>query len=241
MIFDKYLELGSISKVETYLLQNGIKTPKQANFSSNVIRNILINPVYTVADATTYDYFNKLECILPKSKEDFNGTYGLMPYNRHKKGKSNLANPKDKWIISIGTHMPIISSIDWIKAQKQLKANSDLAFSNTGTSPALLSGLLYCKHCGSVMQVAGQGVLADGTVCYNYRCTTKTKSRGKLCNSDNISKGYAFDALVVKRVRKLIDAATLHQKKTLMRNLIKRIEWDGTNADIFFYFNQSPL
>lgn len=351
LIFDKYLELGSISKVETYLMQNGIKTSNQAHFRSNVIRNILINPVYATADASIYEYFHKLECILPNPKEEFDGSYGLMPYNRNKKGKGNLQNPPDKWIISIGTHQPIISSLDWIKAQKQLKVNSDLAYSNASTSPALLSGLIYCKHCGAPMQVAGKGVLADGTVCYNYRCTTKTKSRGKLCNMTNISKGYSLDALVIKRIRnmlenetdltkelkkskqdlslksdanedrkkslkneleentltisnlikklalfddptmehyiqdeikvlhnqntvlkeqleeleilsinqdyslanidlilqslkdfnKLIDHATLHQKKMLMRNLIKRIEWDGENVEIFFYFQQSPL
>lgn len=351
LIFDKYLELGSISKVETYLMQNDIKTPNGAHFRSNVIRNILINPVYTAADTSIYEYFHKLECILPKSKENFDGIYGLMPYNRNKKGQGNLQNSPDKWIIAIGTHQPIIPSLDWIKTQKQLQANSDLAYSNASTSPALLSGLIYCKHCGAPMQVSGKGVLADGTLCYNYRCTTKTKSRGKLCNINNISKGYALDALVIKRIRtmlenetdlikelkkskhdltfksstnteekaqlkieletntatisslikklalfddatmeqyiqdevnalhnknaalkeqlteleslsinhdysvananlilqslkdfnKLIDHATLHQKKTLMRNLIKRIEWDGETADIFFYFQQSPL
>ncbi|WP_053983850.1 recombinase family protein [Niameybacter massiliensis] len=351
LIFDKYLELGSISKVETYLMQSNIKTPNKAYFRSNVIRNILINPVYVTADTSIYDYFHKLECILPKPKEEFNGSYGLMPYNRNKKGQGNLQNPHDKWIISIGTHEPIISSLNWIAVQKQLAANSDLAYSNASTSPALLSGLIYCKHCGAPMQVSGKGVLADGTVCYNYRCTTKTKSRGTLCNINNISKGYALDALVIKRIRamlenetdlikelkkskhdltfkadaneeektrikmeldtntttisslikklalfddptmeqyiqdevkalhsknaalkeqledleslginqdyslanidlilqslkdfnKLIDYATLHQKKTLMRNLIKRIEWDGETVGIFFYFQQSPL
>lgn len=351
LIFDKYLELGSISKVETYLMQNGIKTSNQAHFRSNVIRNILINPVYATADASIYEYFHKLKCILPKPKEEFDGSYGLMPYNRNKKGKGNLQNPPDKWIISLGTHQPIISSLDWIKAQKQLKANSDLAYSNASASPALLSGLIYCKHCGTPMQVSGKGVLVNGTVCYNYRCTTKTKSRGKLCSIANISKGYAIDTLVIKRIRamlenetdlikelkkhkqdltfkidtvekekvrikeelqsntttisslikklalfddstmehyiqnevkalhsknsvlkkqldelqnssvnqdyslanielilhslkefnELIDYATLHQKKTLMHNLIKRIEWDGENIDIFFYFLQSPL
>ena len=45
----------------------------------------------------------------------------------------------------------------------------------------------------------------------------------------------------LKEFNELIDYATLHQKKTLMHNLIKRIEWDGENIDIFFYFLQSPL
>lgn len=351
LIFNKYLELGSISQVETYLLQEGIKTPNNANYRSNVIRGILINPVYTAADMSMYEYFNRLNCVMPRPQQDFTGQYGIMPYNRHKKGKSNMQNDTDKWIIAIGTHTPIVDSDTWLKVQKQLHLNSEMSFSNAGTSPALLSGLIYCKNCGSVMQVAGQNVLADGTIAYNYRCTTKVKSRGKVCNMENISKGYALDKLVIKRIKEMlhnqtdiiyelnksksdimyksdksseeklhlqqeldenkmsisnlikklatfndetmekyimeevtsihkknaaiqerldaiesatisndysmanvdliissirdfdkhIEHSSLNEKKTLIRNIIKRIEWDGENADIYFYFGESPL
>ena len=348
LIYDKYLELGSISQVETYLLQEGIKTPNNANYHPNVIRGILINPVYTAASRSIYEYFTHLNCIIPCSQENFTGQYGIMPYNRHRKGKSNKVNDTNKWIIAIGKHTPIIENEVWLKVQKQLQMNSKMSFSSTGTSLALLSGLIYCKNCGSVMQVAGQNVLSDGTIAYNYRCTTKVKSRGKVCSIENISKGYALDRLIIQCIKemlynqsdivhelnkakghivyqsnqandehlylhqelvnnkivisnlikklatlndetmenyikeevtslhkrntaiqeqlhtlmmasasndysitnvegiissimdfdKYIELSSLNEKKTLIRNLIKRIEWDGKTIDIYFYLNE---
>ncbi len=348
LIYNKYLELGSISQVETYLLQEGIKTPNNANYHSNVIRGILINPVYTEANMSIYKYFTKLNCIIPCPQENFTSQYGIMPYNRYRKGKNNRMNDTNKWIIAVGEHIPIIESEIWLKVQKQLQLNHKMSFSNTGTSLALLSGLIYCKNCGSVMQVAGQNILADGTIAYNYRCTTKVKSRGKVCSIENISKGYILDRLVIQCIKEMlynqsdivyelnkakahimyqsnpvndeclflhqelvnnkiiisnlikklatfndktmekyimeevtsvhkrntaiqeqlhtlkmasvsndysitnieciissimnfdkqIEFSSLNEKKALIRSLIKRIEWDGKNIDIYFYLNE---
>lgn len=351
IIFEKYLELGSISKVETYLLQENIKTPNNTRFHSNVIRGLLINPVYCSADKIAYNYFSKLGSIIPDEENKFAGTYGIMPYNRHKNGQAHMKNPPEEWIIAIGQHEPLIDSATWLKVQQQLQRNSTLAFSNAGTSPALLSGLIYCKNCGALMQVNGQSILADGTVSYNYRCTNKLKSRGKICRIHNISQGYILDALIIEHLKEMLNnktelikqlnklkqdifykldtlqeekvriqyeiaentstisqlikklitfndqamekyiqdevntlhlrntlltkrldeikdlifskdhsasnieclfasildfdrqftLSTLHQRKTLIRHIVKRIEWDGKYVDIYFFFDKTPI
>lgn len=46
-IYDKYLELGSISKVKSFLDTAGYQTKRGKNFSSMAIRNILVNEFYT--------------------------------------------------------------------------------------------------------------------------------------------------------------------------------------------------
>ena len=37
---------------------------------------------------------------------------------------------------------------------------------------------------------------------------------------------------------KQIEFSSLNEKKALIRSLIKRIEWDGKNIDIYFYLNE---
>lgn len=347
LIYDKYLELGSISQVETYLLKKQIKTLNDKYFATNVIREILINPTYCTVDSESYEYFKSLGVTMPEVTDSIGKAY--MPYNRHKKGKSNLKNDPSEWILAIGSHEPIIDSTKWINVQMQLKNNSDSAIPKGAGAPALLTGLIFCKHCGAVMKVTNQAVLADGTISYTYRCTNKLKSRGIVCNVNNISKGYILDQVVINRIKDMlnnkdeliseiqkqhkllssaqdenslsiqqleekikekesiiksliiklakfddsemekyiqdevkslhgeieryteqlneakkisasneynianidvilgsieylcdnIDKCTTHEKRTLIRNVIKRIEWDGENVDISFFLNSN--
>ncbi len=202
LIYDKYLELGSISQVETYLLQKQIKTLNDKYFATNVIRGILVNPTYCTVDTESYEYFKSLGVTMPEIADSIGKAY--MPYNRHKNGKSNLKNNPNEWILAIGSHEPIIDSTKWINVQMQIKSNSDSAIPKGAGAPALLTGLIYCKHCGAVMKVTNQAVLADGTISYTYRCTNKLKSRGKLCNVNNVSKGYILDQIVIKRIKDMV-------------------------------------
>ena len=60
LIFNKYLEFQSLTKVETYTLQNDIKTKNGNDFSRYTIKGILFNPVYMIADEQAWNYFNQL-------------------------------------------------------------------------------------------------------------------------------------------------------------------------------------
>lgn len=349
LIYDKYLELGSISQVETYLLQKQIKTLKDKYFGANVIRGILTNPTYCAADTASYEYFKSIGVTMP----DIQNVDGMafMPYNRHKNGQCNLKNAPEEWVLAVGSHEHIIDSNKWIKVQQQIKNNSDSAIPKGAGAPALLTGLIYCKNCGAVMKVTNQSVLADGTISYTYRCTNKLKSRGKVCNVNNISKGYVLDEIVIKRIKNMfsnetelielikhnhkelssaqndfemdiehieakiieneimiknlikklakfddsqmekyiqdevselhaeieklkqqlnkekekrknndfdianvdiilssikcfcdrVDNSTPHEKRQLVRNIVKHIEWDGSNIDVYFFMNDKSL
>ena len=50
LIFSKFLEYKSLTKVETYMIQHDILTKKNISFSRFAIKNILKNPVYMIAD-----------------------------------------------------------------------------------------------------------------------------------------------------------------------------------------------
>ena len=60
ILFDKMRELKSQTKLETYTIQNDIKTKNDKAYTRWGLKNILINPVYAIADQDTLDYFRNL-------------------------------------------------------------------------------------------------------------------------------------------------------------------------------------
>ena len=116
MIYSKFLEYNSLTKTETYLLQNGIKTKNGRNYTRFSIKGILQNPVYVVADNSTFNYFKNLGIEIYSDESEFNGKQGVMAYNKtlQRDGKSNKTREFQEWIVAVGKHKPIIESKDWI-------------------------------------------------------------------------------------------------------------------------------
>ena len=123
LIFKKFLETNSLTKTETYLLNEGVKTKNGKEYTRFSIRNILENPVYMIADKDSWNYFKELEIDIYSDEKSFNGKNGIMAYNKTKQmtGMSNKKNGIDDWIISVGKHKGIISGKDWIKIQNMLE------------------------------------------------------------------------------------------------------------------------
>lgn len=215
LIFHKYLELGSLSKVETYCMQQGIKTKNDKHFQPQTLSMILQNPVYCVADEGLYDYLENLGASMEQSKDKFDGSYGVMPYNRHKEGKQYKRNPYSEWIVAIGEHKGIVESKIWIKAQSRVEANRDKAIRSESPTEALLSGLLYCQDCGAKLLVVNQSKLADGTASFSYKCRTKHVSKGTKCQIKNVS-GHRLDGYVVTQIKDMI------HNKTELVDLLKK-------------------
>ena len=80
LIFSKFLEYNSLTKTETYLLQNGIKTKNGRNYTRFSIKGILQNPVYVVADNSTFNYFKNLGIEIYSDESEFNSKQGVMAY-----------------------------------------------------------------------------------------------------------------------------------------------------------------
>jgi len=129
LIFNTFLKLQKLRQVESYLLEQSIKTKNNRNFSAATIRDILINPVYTWADQEIYMYFQLLGAKVCGDISNYNGTYGIATYNRtDQENKSPKPKNIDQWIIAIGKHQGIISGSKWIKVQKIIKKNKRSKF-----------------------------------------------------------------------------------------------------------------
>ena len=102
-IFQKFLELKSLSALETFTINNNIKTKNQKNFTRYTLKTILINPVYAINDLDMYNYFLENKIDIFSEKKDFDGQNGIMAYNKtHQiKHKANKRNDMHQWIIAI--------------------------------------------------------------------------------------------------------------------------------------------
>ncbi|MEG2303621.1 MAG: recombinase family protein, partial [Niameybacter sp.] len=196
LIFTKFLALGSLTKVEEYLLLKNIKTPNGAQYSRSAIRNILTNPIYCTADEKAFLYFSNSYEVYA-SENDFVGTFGVTAYNKtiQKKNTSNKVRDASEWIVAVGLHEAIIPSADWIKVQGMIDGNKNKTFRKVRSINAVLSGLLRCQ-CGAYMRPKNGRMAKDGSQIFYYLCETKEKSKGQICNCKNL-KGNDVDQAVI--------------------------------------------
>ena len=91
LIYQKFLELKSQTALETLLMNNDIKTKNGKYFSRFAIKGILENPVY----ANNVELYSK--------KEEFDGNFGVMAYNKTKQVKHKATKKTDlqDWIVSV--------------------------------------------------------------------------------------------------------------------------------------------
>ncbi|MEJ8554527.1 recombinase family protein [Tepidibacter sp. Z1-5] len=228
-LYNKYIELKSLSKLESFTLQNNIKTKNNKNFDKSSLKSILTNAVYVVADELVYDYFKENDCDIASPKSDFNGKYSILTYNKQTKNKksSTIRRDKSDWIIAIGKHKGVIPSNDWVKVQYLLEENSKKAPRlNTG-SVGLITPLLICKECGSKMRVSVYRRKA-GTYYY-YRCLMKERSKGTRCNVANLL-GSMADEMVIDKIKNIsLNQSNLYNKLNHHKQSINSVYKENVN------------
>lgn len=205
LIYKKFLELKSLTMLETYLMQNNIKTKNSNDFTRFTIKNILQNPVYMIADKDAWEYFKELGVEIYAEENEFIGKNGVMAYNKtlQKTGKTNVIRDIKDWIIAVGKHRGLISGLDWISVQNQLIKNKSKAYRKTKSHEALLSGLLYCDNCGSYMRPKVRNKTnSAGERIFSYLCEIKEKSHKQNCDTKNIN-GNLLDSKICEEIKKL--------------------------------------
>ena len=206
MIFELYTETDSLTAVEAELLRRRIKTKQGKEFTRFAIKAILRNPVYMVADKDAYDYFAEREAEVCFPKDAFDGSCGIMAYNRtnQEKGKTTQPLPVSEWIVAVGKHPGFIPSRQWIQVQKSLDRNKTKTYRKPRNNEALLTGLIYCT-CGERMYPKlSQRSAASGELRYTYVCKMKERSRRERCSCRN-ANGNLLDAAIMEQIRSLTD------------------------------------
>lgn len=205
LIYDKYLELKSLTTLETFLLNNNLKTRRECDFARWGLKKILTNPVYAIADKDMFNYFKDNDMDIFNEEIDWDGTYGVMSYNKTSKTKTGSVKTKDKeqWINAIGKHQGIIKGKDWVEVQTLLNSNQNKAYRLPVKNNSILAGILRCEHCGNLMRPKLKDTtLPNGDRKFNYICDLKMRSRGKQCNCPNVN-GNEADKLVIDGIKQL--------------------------------------
>lgn len=205
LIYDKYLELKSLTTLETFLLNNNLKTRRECDFARWGLKKILTNPVYAIADIDMFNYFKDNDMDIFNEENEWDGTYGVMSYNKTSKTKTGSTKVKDKelWINAIGRHQGIIRGKDWVEVQTLLNSNQNKAYRKPVKNNSILAGILRCEHCGNLMRPKLKDTsLPNGDRKFNYICDLKMRSRGKLCNCPNVN-GNEADKLVIDGIKEL--------------------------------------
>lgn len=205
LIYDKFLETGSLTKMDEFLMNGSYQTKRGKQFTRFAIKGILTNPVYMIADEDAYQYFIENKVDLFSGKEAFDGKHGIMAYNRtlQRPNKTTQKNPMNEWVVSVGKHTGVIPGATWVQVQKRLALNKSKSYRKPRSHVALLSGLLYCGKCGDYMRPKMTNRLtAAGEPIYTYLCSTKERSRSHLCSVKNVN-GNLLDKKVMDEIKKL--------------------------------------
>ncbi len=225
LIFDKFLEVNSLTKTDAFLLQNGYLTKNGKQFTRFALKGILQNPVYMIADNDAYRYLTDNKVDLFADKESFDGKRGIMAYNRtvQKAGKANQLRPMEEWIVSVGRHKGLVDGKAWIKVQDCLAQNRSKSYRKPRSNVALLSGLLFCGKCGDYMRPKlSKRQDAQGETMYSYMCTLKERSRSHSCNIKNVN-GNMLDKAIICEIKKLSENSSafvrqLEKSKKMLAN-----------------------
>lgn len=212
-IFDTFLETGSLTQTDAFLLEKRYVTRRGNRFSRFAIRAILTNPVYMLADADALRYWTDSPAGLCAVPRDFDAQRGMLAYNRtlQQPGKAHQLRPMDEWIVAVGQHQGVIPGAQWVRAQALLERNRSKAYRRPRSHTALLSGLLRCGGCGGYMRPKARAAAGDAPR-YAYLCAVKERSRGQCCAMAN-AEGHTLDRLLLETLGRLpYDGAALARR-----------------------------
>lgn len=236
LLWKKLIELKGISKLESYLIKNTIKTRRGNYFSRFALINIFKNPVYVIADKNIINFFKEKGSIINIDK--ITNKNGLIAYSKRieKKGKTQIDKDVKDWIISTSYHQGIINSEDFIITWNLINKNKDKRFRKPKENESILSGIIKCKKCGSFMRPRLRKTYYKEKRNYSYLCELKEKSRKNLCDAKNID-GIKTDKIIVEEISK-IKVPTHLIKKILRKKIIKNKD---SNLEKLYKDNQIKI
>lgn len=198
LIFNKYLELHSVTQVVKYLNLAGLKGKNGGEFATMQTISVLTNPLYVKSSVEIEKYLKSLGINVFGVP---NGN-GYLTYNKTK----NITKDRDltEWIAAVGKHAGVTDGNRWLEVQKILESNKDKKLPRLGTSEskALLTGLIKCSKCNSNMVIKhGHVSKTKEDLRYDYYvCGAKESSYGKKCDNKNIRVD-RLDKLVISEIK----------------------------------------
>ena len=220
MIFELYNNGLGMTAIANKLDQMGIAPRHREYWCKSTINDILKNPVY----------IGKLR----------------WSYRREVRGNDNQPHRilNSDYIFADGLHPPLITKEEFDTAQETRRRNTHKSVKKAFQLQNPLSGIIYCKSCGSSMiRVGAGGHSKTATIrCPNKNCKTVSASIDLVENAIVTSIDEWFKAVEININPNCIDAsiskinqATLSKLKKEIRTLEKQISktFDLLEQDIY--------
>ncbi len=184
-IYELYLAGHGYSSISKYLEERGCPSPTGEGWNRITVRRILCSRVY-IGD-TVQGVSEKVSF----------------------KSKKTRRLPKDKWVITEGTHEAVITK-DMYEEVQRLRSTRNNGKISRNKCRHILNGIMFCGDCGSAMYVRKR---KNGTVyvCGNYCRNGKTA-----CSSH-----FVYEADIVYHICR--ELAGLFEQKEEIHELQERI------------------
>ncbi|MCL6478147.1 MAG: recombinase family protein [Peptococcaceae bacterium] len=207
--FEWYLKPGGSVRNNVHRANNSppsIPTSNGKLWACNQMTRLLRNPIYCTADSDAYEYFSEIGAEIASDPSEFDGTRGLMWYNRRKPyGRASTRfRDVDEWILVVGDWPGTIPGKMFVAVQKKLDENKEKP-PRAGTGKrGLLAWLLKCGYCGKSMTYSiskKSNKKGDYLYCF-YRCRSRRDLGRNVCSGEQI-KGELIESTVVEVLRRL--------------------------------------
>lgn len=193
-IYELYLSGKTLTGIEHYFRDNGIRTQSGKFFGTNQIHGILSNPVYCSNAPEAYYYFKEKGYRVPELTQ-FDGRRGLIGYGKTKQTGRQVKT--ENWEIAVGIHKPVIPAGDWIKCQERFGENK--MYRDNKYEVGILKGILRCE-CGSRIDIRTYN---KNNRLFSYYYCSKMARQGKSACSTGYMKTDAIDELFVQKLREI--------------------------------------
>lgn len=204
-LYEKYLELGSLHKLECYITENNLKSRNNILFEKTSLKIILQNPVYVKANDLVIEYLKNSQWLVYGEADNI---HSLLTYNKTQQTVVNgkytkrLKN-KNERLAAISNIKGAINPDIWLRVQTQFEGNKDKFPMLGKTNNALLTGKLKCGVCNEYMLIQhGRISKVTGKKLFYYMCSLKRKSHKKCCDNSN-AKAADLENLVILSLKKL--------------------------------------
>jgi len=208
LLYEKYLELGSLHQLEKYTFSNQIKSKTGIVFEKSTLKIILQNPIYVKSSPEVIEYLQDNSW---KVYGETDNIHSLLTYNKTKQVTKNGKQTKINQDISerFAAVSNIKGAIDpsiWLKVQRQFSDNKSKAPRLGKSHNAILVGKLKCGDCENNMVIVhGNTSKKTGLKKYYYTCSLKKRSSKDLCDNSNASAEYV-ENLVIASLKTLPDS-----------------------------------
>ena len=196
LVFEKFLELGSVRQTLLWFLEQGLEMPARNQFGEICWKRPSYSTVYRILTSLVY-----------AGAYAYGKTEHTTHYENGEPRKGARRKPREQWLALIPNAHEGYVSWEQFEQIQQAIASNDRGWEQSGAvqnGPALLAGLLRCRRCGRKLTIRYSGNQAD---VLRYACHRGFLDNGQACCI--AFGGTSVDEAIVREVLRVVQPAAV--------------------------------